>query len=91
MKPTRLFPTWRMVTSAVLIIVGNSCASVDYGLYRPGATEDEFHQDETECRRELGLGRESSFDPSHLLIFLVDRYQADVQTCLQEKGWKTRP
>ncbi len=76
--------------SLILSLGISSCASVDYGLYRIGATEEDFHLDETECRQELGFGGRSLADPTRVLTFLVPRYQEELQTCLREKGWKPR-
>ncbi|GJL65778.1 MAG: hypothetical protein NPIRA05_07490 [Nitrospirales bacterium] len=79
---------WPLV---VMTLLSGSCASVDFGLYKPGGTEEEFSLDETECRRSLGLGGESRIDPSQLLVFFIPRYKDEVRSCLQKKGWSVRP
>ena len=74
-----------------VILVAVGCASRNYGLYRPGATEAEFTREETQCRRELGLGGGNALDPSQILVFFVARYKNEVRDCLLERGWKLRP
>ncbi|WP_447969645.1 hypothetical protein [Nitrospira sp. M1] len=74
-----------------ILLFSASCASVDFGLYKPGGTEEDFSRDETACRKSLGLGGESRIDPSQILVFFIPRYKDEVRSCLQEKGWRLRP
>ncbi len=83
------WPVWKILIHMSLLLFFSGCASVDYSLYRQGATEDDFHLEETECRRELGFGG-SLIDPNRILTFFITPYQDELQTCLQEKGWKPR-
>ncbi len=73
------------------ILLHNGCASVDYKMYKPEATEEDFSRDESECLRGLGLKGESGVNPSQLLVFINPRYQDEMRTCLQEKGWRINP
>ncbi|GJL55951.1 MAG: hypothetical protein NPIRA02_30830 [Nitrospirales bacterium] len=74
----------------MLLLFSVSCASVDFGLYKPGGTEEDFSRDETACRKSLGLGGESPIDPAQILVFFIPRYKDEVRSCLQEKGWSLR-
>ena len=65
--------------------------STHYDLYKPGAKEEDFTQDQTECRRTMGLGGPNRFDPSQILGFVVERYREEMLRCLQGKGWKPLP
>ena len=82
---------WKYSTFMMLLAGSVGCASVDYGLYKPGSTEEEFNRDESECRKSVGLGGRHGYDPSQILVFINPRYKEDVRSCLQEKGWKLRP
>ncbi|GJL49522.1 MAG: hypothetical protein NPIRA01_07490 [Nitrospirales bacterium] len=86
----KIYPQW-FWPLVVMTLLNSSCASVDFGLYKPGGTEEDFSRDETECRRSLGLGGESRIDPSQILVFFIPRYKDEVRDCLQKKGWSLRP
>jgi len=85
--------SWHGRIGAVLLLASLTvnCASVDFGLYRSGGTEEDFSRDETECRKSLGLGGASRFDTSQILVFFISRYKDEMRSCLQQKGWRLRP
>lgn len=82
--------SWKHLTFVLVGIWCAGCASVDYGLYKPGGTEEEFNRDASECRRSVGLG-EGRYNPSQMLAFVIPRYKEELRSCLHEKGWKLRP